>query len=41
MKSFLYIQNLIAGALILVIGLLEINFLMNWIEGMMKYEKSY
>lgn len=34
----LYIPNLIAGALILVIGLLAINFLMNWFEGMMKAE---
>jgi Mechanosensitive ion channel, conserved TM helix len=34
----LYIPNLIAGALILIIGLLAINFLMNWFEGMMKAE---
>ena len=34
----LYIPNLIAGALVLVVGLLVINFLMNWFEGMMKAE---
>jgi small-conductance mechanosensitive channel len=34
----LYIPNLIAGALVLLVGLLAINFLMNWFEGMMKAE---
>ena len=34
----LYIPNLIAGALVLIVGLLAINFLMNWFEGMMKAE---
>lgn len=32
----LYIPNLIAGVLILVIGLIAINFLMKWIGGMLK-----
>ncbi|MGB9978982.1 mechanosensitive ion channel family protein [Methanobacterium sp.] len=34
----LYIPNLIAGALVLIVGLLAINFLMNWFEGMMEAE---
>lgn len=32
----LYIPNLIAGVLVLVVGLIAINFLMKWIGGMLK-----
>lgn len=35
----LYIPNLIAGILILLIGLLGINWIMNWIKAMLKSEK--
>lgn len=32
----LYLPNLIAGVLVLVIGLIAVNFLMKWIGGMLK-----
>ncbi len=32
----LYIQNLIAGVLVLVVGLIAVNFLMKWIGGMLE-----
>ena len=35
----LYIPNLIAGILILVVGLLGINWIMNWIKDMLKSQK--
>lgn len=35
----LYIPNLIAGILILVIGLVAINFVLNWVKGMLQKQK--
>ncbi len=34
----LYIPNLIAGVLVLVVGLIAVNFLMKWVGGMLKGE---
>ena len=34
----LYIPNLIAGVLVLVVGLIAVNFLMKWIGGMLRGE---
>ena len=35
----LYIPNLIAGILILVVGLIGINYIMDWVKGMLKKQK--
>ena len=38
-EVLLYIPNLIAGILVLVIGLLALNFIMDWIRGILKSQE--